>query len=153
MLLPASVAAPCALLLTRFFSALMSLPAFFDVLLMSRATLLRPPGSFDCEPLIPVVFLRTVLVSLPASFSAPCVLLASRLISAFVSRPAFLDVLLTSCATLLRPPGLWSSDCARAVATPHSESAAASAAMRTECFIGQSSQGERRTTNAKCGRI
>ena len=66
MLLPASVAAPCALLLTRFFSALMSLPAFFDVLLMSRATLLRPPGFFDFEPLIPVVFLRTVLVSLPA---------------------------------------------------------------------------------------
>ena len=91
MLLPASVAAPCALLFTRFFSALMSLPAFFDVLLMSRATLFRPPGCFDCEPLIPVVFLRTVLVSLPASFNLPCALLASRLISAFVSRPAFFE--------------------------------------------------------------
>lgn len=43
-LFPASVAAPCTLLFTRFFSAFVSLAARFDVLLMLRATLLRPPG-------------------------------------------------------------------------------------------------------------
>ena len=43
-LLPASVLAPCTSPFTRLTSAFVSLPAFFDVLLMSRATLFRPPG-------------------------------------------------------------------------------------------------------------
>src|SRR5476651_35459 len=106
MLLPVSVSSPCTLLLTRFFSAFVSLPAFLLVLLMSCATLFRPPGCALCDPWMPVVFLRVALVLLPASLSVLCVLLASRCTSAFVSRPAFLVVLLTSCATLLRPPGL-----------------------------------------------
>ena len=44
-LFPASVRSPWTSLFTRFFSALASLPAFLEVLLMSRATLLSPPGS------------------------------------------------------------------------------------------------------------
>ena len=37
-LLPASVLAPCTSPFTRFTSAIVSLAAFFEVLLMSRAT-------------------------------------------------------------------------------------------------------------------
>src|SRR5690242_12922275 len=73
---------------------------------------------------MPVVFFNSVLVSLPAFLSTWCVLPASRFTSALVSRPAFFAVLLTSCATLFSPPGLWVS-CARAVSGAASDNAAA----------------------------
>ena len=90
---------------------------------------------------MPVVFFKTVFVSLPASCNAPCVLLASRLTSALVSRPAFFIVLLTLCATLFNPPGLCSS-CAWAGRAAKS-AIAATAAKRMCCDMSSCSfEGE-----------